>query len=143
MVLDKLPVAEGATFDSHAEEHNPTCLPNTRIELLRQIKEWADGPSAQCIFWLNGMAGTGKSTISRTVAQSFADKGYLGASFFFKRGETDRGNLSKFCTTVACQLVVQVAGLASSIKDAIEADPNIIGKAVREQFKKLIGPFIA
>jgi hypothetical protein len=26
------------------------------------------------IFWLNGMAGTGKSATSRTVAQSFADK---------------------------------------------------------------------
>ncbi|KAH7120709.1 vegetative incompatibility protein HET-E-1 [Dactylonectria macrodidyma] len=29
--LDRLPIAEGAFFDSHAEEHNPTCLPNTRV----------------------------------------------------------------------------------------------------------------
>lgn len=30
-------------------------------------------PARQCIFWLCGMAGTGKVTISRTVAQSLAE----------------------------------------------------------------------
>ncbi|KAH7231005.1 hypothetical protein BKA59DRAFT_428598, partial [Fusarium tricinctum] len=34
IALNMLPVAEGASFDSYAEEHNPTCLPNTRQELL-------------------------------------------------------------------------------------------------------------
>jgi hypothetical protein len=46
--------------------------------------KWADGPHPETIFWLNGMAGTGKSTISRTVARAraFADKRRLGGSFF-------------------------------------------------------------
>jgi len=36
----------------------------------------------QRIFWLNGLAGTGKSTIAQTFAEmAFAD-GKLGASFF-------------------------------------------------------------
>jgi hypothetical protein len=29
IALDTLPMAEGASFDSHAEEHNPTCLKDT------------------------------------------------------------------------------------------------------------------
>ena len=41
-----------------------------RVELLRQIDTWASDLGSECIFWLNGMAGTGKSTISRTVAQN-------------------------------------------------------------------------
>ena len=136
-MLDRLPVAEGASFDSHAEEHNPTCLPNTRVDLLLQIKAWADDPSAASIFWLNGMAGTGKSTISRTVALSFADKGYLGASFFFKRGEADRGSLAKFFTTIAADLVVKEPATAPHIKDVLDADPSITTKNAREQFDKL------
>jgi len=44
------------------------------------------------MFWLNGVSGTGKSTISRTVAQGFEREAVLGASSFFKRGERDRGN---------------------------------------------------
>ncbi|RYP64171.1 hypothetical protein DL770_009236 [Monosporascus sp. CRB-9-2] len=138
MVLDKIPVAEGATFDSHAEEHNPTCHRDTRVELLREISRWARNPRAEAVFWLNGMAGTGKSTISRTVARSFSKTGHLGASFFFKRGEGDRGGISKFFTTIAAQLVKRDPALALHVKSAIDEDTGIFGKAAREQFEKLI-----
>ncbi|RYO82674.1 hypothetical protein DL764_009575 [Monosporascus ibericus] len=137
-VLDKLPVAEGAAFDSHAEEHNPTCLQDTRVELLHDISRWAENPRAEGVFWLNGRAGTGKSTISRTVAHSFSKGGQLGASFFFKRGEGDRGGASKFFTTMAAQLVKTAPDLAPHVKNAIDADPAIFGKTMREQFEKLI-----
>jgi hypothetical protein len=137
-MLDRLPVAEGASFDSRAEEHNTTCLPNTRVELLEKISKWVDDPSGKAIFWLNGMAGTGKSTISRTFARSQSEIGRLGASFFFKRGEPDRGNLSKFMTTIARQLVERVPSLAPVIKEVLEADPNLPRSAVQEQFTRLI-----
>ncbi|RKK90938.1 hypothetical protein BFJ68_g16338, partial [Fusarium oxysporum] len=138
IALDMLPVAEGASFDSHAEEHNPTCLPNTREELLKEIDRWIVDPNSKIIFWLNGMAGTGKSTISRTVARSRSKQGDLGASFFFKRGETDRGNLVKFAPTVARQLAWSTPGVATFIKNALDVDPAIADKAVREQFEKLV-----
>ncbi|EGU74256.1 hypothetical protein FOXB_15233, partial [Fusarium oxysporum f. sp. conglutinans Fo5176] len=138
IVLDTLPIAEGASFDSHAEEHNPTCLPNTRVETLNDINRWVDNPDSKTIFWLNGMAGTGKSTISRTIARSRSDHGDLGASFFFKRGETDRENLAKFVPTVAHRLAWSMPGVAQFIKSAVGADSAIVDKAVREQFEKLV-----
>ncbi|KAI0977457.1 vegetative incompatibility protein HET-E-1 [Xylaria arbuscula] len=137
-VVDKLPIAAGAAFDSHAEEHNPTCLPNTRVDLLHEISQWVEDPNAKAVFWLNGMAGTGKSTISRTLARSSYDCGQLGASFFFKRGEGDRGGASKFFSTIAAQLIRQEPALAVHVKDAIDANPAICDKAMREQFEKLI-----
>ncbi|CAJ2508307.1 Uu.00g094930.m01.CDS01 [Anthostomella pinea] len=137
-VLDKVPVVQGAAFDSHAEEHNPTCHPDTRVGLLRAISEWAKNTRAEAVFWLNGRAGTGKSTISRTLAASISKDGYLGASFFFKRGEGDRGGVSKFFTTLAAQLIKKKPALASHVKDVIDTDPDIFSKTLREQFEKLI-----
>ncbi|KAK4646181.1 hypothetical protein QC761_0040130 [Podospora bellae-mahoneyi] len=137
-VLSQLPIANDAAFDSHADEHDARCHPETRTDLLKDIKEWAGSPKGEGIFWLNGMAGTGKSTISRTVAQSFADQGLLGASFFFKRGERDRSNAARLFTTIATQLTVKEPGLAAHIRAAIEADPSIIRKVLKEQFKQLI-----
>jgi hypothetical protein len=138
LVLSKLPTANNAAFDSHADEHDARCHPGTRTDLLESITKWADNPDGENIFWLNGMAGTGKSTISRTVAQSFSDRGLLGASFFFKRGERDRGNAALLFTTIAAQLVAKEPGLAPHVRTAIEDDPSVTSKALREQFEKLI-----
>lgn len=136
--LAKLPVAGGASFDSHVEEHNGTCLEKTRVELQYQIMEWAKDRDGKHIFWLSGMAGTGKSTIARTVAQSFVNKGQLGASFFFKRGEGDRGNASKLFTTLAVDLMAHIPALRPGIRKAIDAEPAIAEKALKDQFFKLI-----
>jgi hypothetical protein len=136
--LATLPAASGAAFDSHAEEHNALCHPDTRTKLLRQIQDWANDPQAESIFWLNGMAGTGKSTISRTVATSFARDGLLGASFFFKRGEGDRGKAGLVFPTITRQLVLKIPALAPSVREAIDADLDVHKKALRDQFEKLI-----
>src|ERR1700742_4840524 len=84
--LNTLPQAKGAAYDSYADENEPGCHPDTRKDLLRKIRLWTEDPEGKGIFWLYGAAGTGKSTISRTVARSLAAKGVLSASFFFKRG---------------------------------------------------------
>ncbi|KAF2729521.1 hypothetical protein EJ04DRAFT_537814 [Polyplosphaeria fusca] len=89
-----LPIAEGASFNSHTEEHNSRCLPNTRTDLLNTIADWANNKGGKTIFWLCGMAGTG----------NFAEAGQLGASFFFKKGEGERGNASRFFSTAATDL---------------------------------------
>lgn len=82
MVLAELYTAKGAAFDSLANQNDDICHPDTRVALLKEIYKWADNPDGDCIFWLQGMAGTGKSTISRTVAHRLAERGELGASFF-------------------------------------------------------------
>ena len=133
-----IPVVEGATFDSHVDEHYPHCHPKTRVSLLRQITSWAQDPDGKAIYWLNGMAGTGKSTVSRTVAQHFYKHNLLGASFFFKRGEADRGHAARLFTTLAAQLATKVPRVAQQIRAAIDADPDLCSKALREQFEKMI-----
>lgn len=80
-----LPIAKGAFYNAYENQHEDMCLPDTRVELQRRIPAWAESLESECIFWLSGMAGTGKSTIARTMAKSFEDKGQLGASFFFKK----------------------------------------------------------
>ncbi|KAI0512704.1 heterokaryon incompatibility protein-domain-containing protein [Xylaria bambusicola] len=137
-LLSRIPIAMGASFDSHAEEYNPTCLPGTRMGALHEITKWAEDPNAKAMFWLNGMAGTGKSTISRTLARSFSKRAQLGASFFFKRGEGDRGGVSKFFATITAQLVQREPALTRHVKDVIDRDPTIFGKALQEQFNNLI-----
>ncbi|KAK4079838.1 hypothetical protein Trihar35433_943 [Trichoderma harzianum] len=134
--LAKLPTAHGAEFDSFATQHDDECLTGTRTEILHLVGEWAASPQGKCIFWLNGMAGTGKSTICRTLAKHFQEKRGLGATFFFKRGEADRGNASKFFPTIAKQIYQKVPGI--NLRRIIDEQPDIANKALSMQFKKLI-----
>jgi hypothetical protein len=84
------------------------------------------------------MAGTGKSTIARTIAQSFANRRQLGASFFFKKGEGERGNASRFFTTIATDLVKHEPSMLAGIRKALNEDSAISQRALRDQFEKLI-----
>ena len=100
--------------------------------------DWAKNRDGKQIFWLRGMAGTGKSTIARTVAQLFTDKGQLGASFFFKKGEGDRGNASRLFTTLAVDLMAHIPELKPGMRKVVDAEPAIAEKALKDQFVKLI-----
>jgi hypothetical protein len=80
--LAKLPYANGAAFDSHAQEHESQCLPDTRVELCQKITRWSADPYGECVFWLNGMAGTGKSTIARHNGPKLCGPESSGSKFF-------------------------------------------------------------
>jgi hypothetical protein len=136
--LGKLDGAIEAGFESFSDRDEAQCLQGTRTELLQKIMDWAISPSPKSIFWLKGMAGTGKSTIARTVARSLKDTNHLGASFFFKRGEGDRGNAKKFFPTLTRQLVLWNTELRSGVQEALDYDPDIASKSLREQFEKLL-----
>lgn len=139
--IPKLEFAEGAPFDSEDEEGRESrVLKNTRVDLLNQIYDWAecDDRGDPCIFWLQGSAGTGKSTISRTVAAYFDNIRLLGASFFFKRDESDRDHAKRLFTTIATQLVYSFPAIEESVLQEIEAVGNISGKTLEYHFVNLI-----
>jgi len=136
--LLKLPYAEGAAYNHRLWEHEDRCLPDTRVQLRQQIMDWYENPRSPCIFWLNGMAGTGKSTISRTVAGELADKGRLAASFFFSRGQKDISHADKFFTTIAAQLAECLSELRPLISKVIDDHFDIHQRSLREQWQLLI-----
>jgi len=133
-----LPSAINAAFNSSDKQHDPLCLPNTRIDVLKQIRVWADEDDERHIFWLNGMAGTGKSTIARTVAREYHEQKRLGASFFFSRGGGDVGHAGKFCATIAIQLAENSPSLKRYICEAIANHNNIASQALRDQWNHLV-----
>jgi hypothetical protein len=135
--LGRLPQAADAPFNSFARQHEPACLPETRVALLNEIVSWADGPDERCIFWLSGLAGTGKSTIARTVARRYHDK-RLAASFFFSRGGGDVGHAGKFVTSIALQLAHSVPAVRQHIGDAVAERSDIATQSLRDQWYHLV-----
>jgi len=120
------------------------CLKGTRKEILLGIEHWLMDERDQRIFWLNGLAGTGKSTIAQTFAEmSFAD-GKLGASFFCSRDFADRSNLQAIFPTIAFQLTYQYPLFRKELLQVLKARPDVGRESLFSQMEKLIvGPLKA
>ncbi|KAH7480868.1 hypothetical protein FOMA001_g7516 [Fusarium oxysporum f. sp. matthiolae] len=91
---------------------------STRCELLEEIRQWVNDLTHEHVYWLQGKAGTGKSTIARTVVHDFADRDCLAASFFFKRNESDCGIAGCCFATIAAQLVQRLPAVAEHVQNA-------------------------
>ncbi|CRK31492.1 hypothetical protein BN1708_005493 [Verticillium longisporum] len=136
-VKAQLSCVPGAVFDD-VENGAEACLDRTRVELLGDIREWMCDPNREPLCWLHGKAGTGKSTIAQSVARELAAKGLLAASFFFKRGEGDRGRSRLFYPTIAAQLASSFPAAAAQMRHTIEGNPDIASKSLGEQFRMLV-----
>ncbi|KAH6725060.1 beta transducin-like protein HET-D2Y [Leptodontidium sp. MPI-SDFR-AT-0119] len=136
--LSRLPYAVEAPFNSYTKQHSPSCLLNTRVDLLQEIYNWADGQDERCIFWLNGLAGTGKSTIARTVARRYFDQRRLGASFFFSKGGGDVSHAGKFFTSFAVQLARNIPQIQRLVSDVVIKHDDIANQSLRDQWRQLV-----
>ena len=118
------------------------CLKGTRVDVLLELEHWLKDKQGHQVFWLSGLAGTGKSTIAQTFAEiSFAD-GSLGASFFCSRDSEARSNLKSIFPTLAFQLAYRYTQFRERLLQVIRANPSIKQESLYTQMKKVIvGPF--
>jgi Adenylylsulfate kinase and related kinases len=112
--------------------------------LLDDILDWIRTENTRQVFWLNGLAGTGKTTIAQTVAEVSSKNGELGASFFCSRDSSESSDYGRIFPTIAFQLAEGDVSLGSKISDAVKDDLDISSMRPDEQLKSLIlGPLKA
>ena len=99
---------------------------------------WARDPRERPVFWLNGLAGTGKSTITQTFAEIVGNDGTLGASFFCSRDYLDRKELKNIFPTLSYQLACRYPAFRTQIIQAIKRDPSVAQNSLISQLGDLI-----
>jgi hypothetical protein len=115
------------------------CLENTRVDILTLVIRWASDPtSTQRVLWLHGPAGSGKSTISTTLADRFRHSQQLGAFLFFDRDVTERSNPAKVAPTLAYQLSSFYPDIGDLITAAIDNTPQTLILSTHSQFQDLL-----
>jgi hypothetical protein len=118
------------------------CMKGTRKGVLFQLEKWSRDEQDKCVFWLNGLAGTGKSTIAQTFAEMCFADGRLGASFFCSRDFEDRRTLQSIFPTLAFQLAHRHPSFRQQLLPVLRDNPDIRRESLISQMEKLIvGPF--
>jgi len=135
-----------AAHDSYeTETYKSSCLQETQMQHINNITAWTThiNQSLQChLLWMWGPAGVGKSTIAKSCAEKTAEKGRLGASFFFSH--TKHVDDPKwFFTTIAHQLVQKVDDYRQVLGSRIQHNQDLHTKGLDVQFHELIiKPFL-
>jgi hypothetical protein len=114
------------------------CTPGTRVFILQDILTWAGASDDPCVFWLNGLAGTGKSTIARTLCERLQERGMLGASFFISRDHSDRRDASTIVRSLAYQLAVQSRPFSNTLCIKLREKPISATRSLQQHIADFI-----
>jgi hypothetical protein len=87
---------------------------------------------------MNGLAGTGKSTIAQSFSDMIAKDGFLGASFFCSRDYLNRKELKNIFPTLAHQLACHYPQFRHHIIASIKKDPTLVYTSLISQFENLL-----
>jgi WD40 repeat protein len=122
------------------DEYNRTiCLENTRRDVINDIMEWIadDSTDSRKVLWVHGLAGTGKSTLSTTIAHIMRRHHRLVAFFFFNRDIPQR-NFATLIRTLAYRLAMFDACFGAAISRVVENNDNIAEMPLEFQFESLL-----
>ncbi|KAF7366491.1 WD-REPEATS-REGION domain-containing protein [Mycena sanguinolenta] len=129
-----------------AETTAQKCMKGTRVKIIQDIIEQLTHPPSLSVRLVlcSGPAGSGKSTIAKTVAAQLEEEKKLAASFFFSRDYAECKEIKYIPSTLAHQLADYnlefQALLVKLLKDdhsrLIYADP-------KEQFQKMVVQLLA
>src|SRR6202795_2942841 len=116
----------------------PECLPETRQDILKSVTDWLTTPSDSNTLWLYGLAGSGKSTISTTIAEYFRELRRLAAFLFFDRNDPTNSLPAVVIRTLSSKLASFDPSIQAAVCESIERNPGVTEASIRVQFTKLV-----
>ena len=110
-------------------------MENTRVSIRKEIDDWVQNTTSPNVFLLLGAAGTGKSTISTTIAEEYRRNGSLGCHLFFLRDKSDPTTVIR---TIAYNLAVYNQNIAECIEDAVKDKGELTSATLDSQFNTFL-----
>lgn len=93
--------------------------------------------NAPNMFWLKGVAGSGKTTTAYTITKSLRKEGLLTSSFFFDRNDTAR-NTQYLTSIIALDIEARHLAIAADITIAKKENTSLPSASLVRQFEAFI-----
>ncbi|CAE7161268.1 unnamed protein product, partial [Rhizoctonia solani] len=140
--LEKLAPALSARYDSGSAlklKRGP-CTQGTRVHVLDDMYQWTINKDSGNIYWMSGMAGTGKTTIAYSLCErlDLEPKRMLAASFFCSRLLPECRNVSKIIPSIAYQLAQRFQTFGYALYETMKKCPEVVVAGPSAQFESLL-----
>ncbi|CAE6518333.1 unnamed protein product [Rhizoctonia solani] len=138
--LNSLRPSSLARFNSElsTEVSRRGCTKDTRTTILEESMAWSEDPDMAKIYWVNGMAGTGKTTIAYSLCERLDAGKQLAASFFCTRASPECREAKRIIPTIAYQLARRFAPFRYSLCNQLTQEPDINTGLLSDQFELLL-----
>ncbi|KAG8677916.1 hypothetical protein FRC08_018216, partial [Ceratobasidium sp. 394] len=138
--LKSLPNSPAAKYNSVGASalRRGGCTENTRTQVMEQVHDWASDDNSKKIYWLNGMAGTGKTTIAYSLCERLEGVQKLAASFFCSRQLPACREVNRILPTISYQLSRFSRPFRHAVSRVLEQDPDVHDQPLLEQLGRLI-----
>ncbi|KAH8799627.1 WD40-repeat-containing domain protein [Flagelloscypha sp. PMI_526] len=145
-ILDKLVVSRDAPYTSDAAHkvQRRKCTAGTRVNILNSIMAWARDHTYRLrpsLFWIYGLAGTGKSTIVQSICEMLYIAGVRTSSYFCSI-QLDSKEAKLIFPTIARHLASIFPPFAKHLASQLEDRPDRAFATLSLQFQDLLcGPW--
>ncbi|KAG9122818.1 hypothetical protein FRC07_000635, partial [Ceratobasidium sp. 392] len=137
--LRELNPAKVARYNSGAASQiRHECISGTRLLVLQELQNWITDPDGAKIRWMNGMAGTGKTTIAYSFCRFLDSACWPSASFFCSRSLPDCRDKLRIIPTLAYQLAHFIPAYEDALCRALNRNQDVDTCEMTDQFKKLV-----
>ncbi|KAH7098905.1 hypothetical protein BKA62DRAFT_711251 [Auriculariales sp. MPI-PUGE-AT-0066] len=127
--LDEIlkPAHEAAHYAATAPR---ACTIGTRVGILSAIHAWAESDGGPIVYWLAGLAGTGMTTIARSICNLLVAADVKVLSFFISRNASERNTLGALAQASPVAMM--------KISTAVKQQPPISFLPIADQTKALL-----
>ncbi|KAJ3522097.1 hypothetical protein NMY22_g12034 [Coprinellus aureogranulatus] len=127
-------------FEFYNKGQRGQCVLGSRVSLLAQLLDWAEAKDSNHAFWLNGIAGTGKTAVAETLCSQLSDRGLLGASFFCSIKVQELSDVHHIIPSLAKTLAATHPSFGDALANILESQSkNPIGQmTLAQQYDFLI-----
>jgi hypothetical protein len=134
--LNRIKPPAGSSFDPDPKK---CCMPDTRADVIETLVSFAlSEDMSPRLFLLSGVAGSGKSSVATSVANSLYERRGLSGSFFFKRDIERLRIPANLVHTVAYSIALQCKPYMDVLMDVLRSNPAIEDVALSIQFDALL-----
>jgi hypothetical protein len=114
------PVQEAQCDPENYPDEFPVCMEGTRKAVITQAEnKILDALESSDRFWINGVAGSGKTTLATSIVDKLRSRGVIVATFFCKRDEAERRNPRRILPTLAHQLCLALPQYRKHLAEAL------------------------
>jgi len=133
-------ISFNAYHDFQVQSTLSGCLSGTRKAEIKQILEWIGMQGkGKRLFVVLGSAGSGKSSLLRTVGKICQDKGSYAAGFCFSRTDPERNTSDRLISTIVYQICEAIPELRPYVaRVVVEMEAGILSRPLQAQLDRLL-----